>query len=117
MALFVAQPAAAAELLSTNVSSADAGEWRRCHDAQAAGRQAVTTSKVTAPGAGLVWATLDGPSGADWDVAIFEADSGRLVAGSAGPASNELAEGFVAAGKQLVVQACLVDGDRRPRRT
>lgn len=111
-ALMAAQPAAAEELLSTDVTTADAGKWRRCHDGVApSGASAVTTRRVTTAHPGLVWATLDGPGSSDWDVAIFEATSGRLVAGSAGPDTNEVAEGFVASGQELIVQSCLVDGD------
>jgi murein tripeptide amidase MpaA len=61
--------------------------------------------------AGLVWARLSGSDAADWDLAIFDAQSGRSVAGSAGPDSNELAEGFTLGGRELVVQACRLSGD------
>ena len=79
---------------------------------QASGQQARHHAPRSArPAAASSGQQLDGVDSSDWDLAVFEADSGRLVAGSAGPDSNELAEGFVDSGKQLVVQACLVDGD------
>ena len=109
--LALCSPAFANGLLATNVGTDDAGKWRRCHDRLAAeGATAVTQTNVSAPAAGLVWADLSGSDAADWDVAIFEEASGRLVAGSAGPRSNELAEGFTTS-RDLIVQACLVDGD------
>jgi hypothetical protein len=52
---------------------------------------------VTAAGLGSVTARLDGGAG-DWDVAVFDAVSGRLVAGSSYGGSVEVAEGFVTRG-------------------
>ena len=72
----------------------------------AAGTQSVT---ATAPDTGLVRARLSG--GGDWDLGVFDANSGRFVAGSASFGSNELAEGFVKGGQKLVVQACRFRGD------
>ena len=77
----------------------------------AAGTQSVTT---TAPDTGLVRARLSG--GGDWDLGVFDASSGRFVAGSASFGSNELAEGFVKSGQKLVVQACRFRGDAAERR-
>lgn len=41
---------------------------------------------------------------------VFDARSRRSVAGSAGLASSELAEGFVRKGQRLIVQACRARG-------
>jgi murein tripeptide amidase MpaA len=71
----------------------------------------VTTRRVTVTDAGLVWARLSGSDAADWDLGIFDAQSGRTVAGSAGPRSNELAQGFTLGGRDLIIQACRVSGD------
>ena len=62
----------------------------------AAGTQSVT---ATAPDTGLIRARLSG--GGDWDLGVFDANSGRFVAGSASFGSNELAEGFVKGGQKL----------------
>jgi hypothetical protein len=62
------------------------------------------TSTVT----GILQARLTG--GGDWDLAVFDADTGAVVAGSAGYRTNELAEGFVTAGQDLVVQGCRFRG-------
>ena len=81
---------------------------RPCHRAlafNAAGRDAF---RVTSPSRGLVSVGLS--SAGDWDVAVFGSKR-RLVAGSAGFAGNELAEGFVRKGERLTVQACRFRGD------
>ncbi|HWM10103.1 MAG TPA: M14 family zinc carboxypeptidase, partial [Solirubrobacteraceae bacterium] len=64
---------------------------------------------VLATGAGTVSARLEGGSG-DWDLAVFDPLTGRLVAGSAYRGSRELAEGFVTGAVTLTVQACRVAG-------
>ena len=66
-------------------------------------------TRLTAKVDGLVQARLAGAG--DWDLGVFDARTGRSVAGSAGFGSNELAEGFVSQGQALVVQACRYRGD------
>ena len=105
-AAIVAAPAPAA--VSQSVKAAAAVD-RSCHAGYvdgAAGTQTVTT---TASDTGLVRARLSGQG--DWDLGVFDASSGRTVAGSAGFGSNELAEGFVKKGQKLRVQACRFRGD------
>jgi len=75
-----------------------------CHAGVRRASRAVATEPYTAPRTGLVRAALR--AAGDWDLAIFASDSGRLVAAAAAPAGRELAEGFVVAGEQFVVQAC-----------
>ena len=65
---------------------------RSCHAGYADGAAGTQTVTATAPETGLVRARLSGEG--DWDLGVFEASSGRAVAGSAGFGSNELAEGF-----------------------
>ena len=48
---------------------------------------------VAAPSPGSVTARLDG-SGGDWDLAVFDAVTGRLIAGSAHRGSHEVASGY-----------------------
>jgi hypothetical protein len=79
-----------------------------CHARALQSARGVRTLHVTASRTGLLRATL-GARG-DWDLAVFDAVSGRTVAASAAPAGRELAEGFVAAGEPLLVQACRRDG-------
>ena len=89
---------------------------RSCHVRLAAdGAKGVDTTEVTADKTGLVRARLSGRG--DWDVGVFDAKTGRSVAGSAAFAANELAEGFVTKGQQLVVQSCRYDGDAASAKT
>ena len=88
---------------------------RTCHAADArAGAAGVDVQRYTAEATGVVQARLSG--GGDWDIGIFDARTGRSVAGSAAMRSNELAEGFVRRGQRLVVQACRVRGSARTAR-
>ncbi len=64
---------------------------------------------ILATGAGTVTARLDGGAG-DWDLAVFDTLTGRLVAGSAYRGSDELAEGFAVGAATLTVQACRISG-------
>ena len=81
---------------------------RPCHRALASNAAGRDAFRVTAPSRGLVSVGLS--SAGDWDVAVF-GPKRRLVAGSAGFAGNELAEGFVRKGERLTVQACRFRGD------
>ena len=87
--------------------SSSAAVDRACHVKDVTGSAGTDALRITAPSDGLVSARLSGEG--DWDVGVFGA-RGRSVAGSAGPRSVELAEGFVNAGEQLVVQACRFRG-------
>jgi hypothetical protein len=76
----------------------------------------VDTTDATAPATGLVRARLAGAGDSDpgdWDLAVYDRATKRVVAGSAGFRSNELAEGYVTGGQQLVVQACRYAGSSR----
>ena len=71
--------------------------------------RATSQKTVTMPGPGAVTARLDA-AGGDWDLAVFEADTGQVVAGSAYGGSREVAAGYAVAGERLVVQACRLSG-------
>ena len=102
--------AALAPAASAATVSAPQAQARACHARLApAGARGVDVTRVTAKVDGLVQARLSGAG--DWDLGVFDARTGRSVAGSAGFASNELAEGFVSKGQALVVQACRYRGD------
>jgi hypothetical protein len=96
----VAPPAGAATLRSSQVNAGS------CH---AKLLRSAPHARVTAPADGLVRARLSARGG-DWDLAVFDARSGRAVAASAGFGSTELAEGFVSKGQRLVVQGCRFRG-------
>ena len=99
----------AAELLGTTSLTAPAVRDGSCLQRRAASG-AVRHERITAAANGLIRATLVAKGG-DWDLAVFDGD--RLVAGSAHFGSRELAEGVVAAGTGLVVQACRRSGSAR----
>ena len=82
---------------------------RECQARPALGARGVDGLRYTAPASGLIQARLSGRGG-DWDVAVFDATSGKRVAASAAFRSNELAESFVTRGQRLVVQACRFRG-------
>jgi hypothetical protein len=107
-----AVPAHAATVLTGRLASADS-EFRRCHDRLAPGAAGVVTRRAASGEGGFVSARLSGPARSDWDLAVFDARSKRLVAASAGPASTELAQGFVGPRRELVVQACRLRGGAR----
>jgi hypothetical protein len=108
LALAAAVPAHAGELLSSSVTAAQPVA-RECHAELLDGAAGTAQRTVTMPTAGLVGAKLSA-AGGDWDVAVFDRRSGRLVAGSAGFRSRELAQGFAGGGRDLVVQACRRSG-------
>jgi Zinc carboxypeptidase len=107
-ALVAAVPASAAGLLSKQVSAAQAVE-RSCTAKQLSGGSGYAQDTVTMPSAGSVTATLSA-AGGDWDLSVFEADTGQVVAGSAYRGSREVASGLAVAGERLVVQACRISG-------
>jgi Zinc carboxypeptidase len=103
-----AAPAAAADLLRTNLSVGSAVD-RSCTQKQLSGGSGFAQRSVVMPSAGAVTARLTAARG-DWDLAVFEADTGQVVAGSAYSGSREIASGFAIAGERVVVQACRLSG-------
>ncbi len=81
-----------------------------CATTNLAGRSGVATTSWTAPQAVSVAARLSGPSGSDWDLAVFDHATGRRLSGSSAWGSNELVQTFAAAGRRLDFQACRVSG-------
>jgi Zinc carboxypeptidase len=107
VALFAAAPAArGASLLSTTVSAGSSAQ-RQCFAQPVSGAGVVSRIVQTGSG-GIVSARLAADSG-DWDVAVFEQVTGRVVAASAGFRNVEVAQGFVGEARRLVVQACRLD--------
>jgi hypothetical protein len=101
-------PASAADLLRKDVVVGSAVE-RSCTASKLSGGSGYVQQTVTMPVSGAVVANLLAASG-DWDVAIFKADTGQVVAGSASRGAREIAEGYSVAGQKLVVQACRLSG-------
>ncbi|HEU0024474.1 MAG TPA: M14 family metallopeptidase [Thermoleophilaceae bacterium] len=106
--LGMAGTASAASLLTGPVSAASAVD-RSCAQSKLSSGAGYVQRTVTMPSPGAVTARLNA-SGGDWDVAVFEADTGQVVAGSAYSGSREVASGYAIAGERLVVQACRLSG-------
>ncbi|HEX8206618.1 MAG TPA: M14 family metallopeptidase, partial [Solirubrobacteraceae bacterium] len=78
-----------------------------CHARLIDGR-GVQQRRFTSKDTGLLSVHTQGAG--DWDVAVFDAKTGRYLAGGASPDASEIAQGFVAAGQEVVVQACRRSG-------
>jgi len=107
IALVLAVPASAADLLSQTVSAASAVD-KSCTSGERSGA-GVARRSFTMPAGGEVTARLTAASG-DWDLAIVDPSDHRMVAGSAYSGASEVASGFAAVGNNLVVQACRRSG-------
>jgi len=104
--LLVSTPTASAG--PTTTLRAGASVPRSCFTGQLAGARGTDTTQATAPSTGPIQARLSG--GGDWDLAVYDRKSGRVVAGSAGLRSNELAQGYVTSGEKLLIQGCRYAG-------
>jgi hypothetical protein len=100
---FAAEGAQAATL------SAGEAVDRSCSDGLRVGQAGVDTTTVDSPGVAMVSAGLTGADG-NWDLSVYEARSGELVAGSAYASGDEIAQGFATAPGELIVQACRRSG-------
>ncbi len=110
-ALLAPAAAQARDLLATTIS-APRNQDRDC-TTRLLGGPAQPTTRLTSPAGGWITARVDGDGPGDWDLAIFETETGRLVAGSAAFGDIEIAEGIVGTGAPLAVQACRRTGDTR----
>ena len=100
-ASFVAAPSASAAGLLTQTVSAASAVNKSCTTGARSGA-GVAQKRVPMPAAGWVTARLTATSG-DWDVAIVDAATKRVVAGSAYRGSNEVASGLAIKGSGLIV--------------
>ncbi|UJA19631.1 peptidase M14 [Thermoleophilia bacterium SCSIO 60948] len=108
-ALLVPGAARAESLVASSFEAAEAGV-ADCTSGPREASDAVQIERVDAPGLGMLHARLAADSG-DWDLAVFDSETGRIVAASVYPGSEEIASGFVAAPTELIVQACRASGD------
>ena len=77
----------------------------------ARGAAGVVQRRLAIPTGGLLDARLHGaPTGADWDLAVFNGLTGRLLNGSAAFGGNEVVQTPVLPGDVIVVQACRRSG-------
>jgi hypothetical protein len=77
---------------------------RDCTARSFAGRRGVAQTTQTLPADGFVTARLSGTG--DWDLALFDAASGRLLASSSSFGANEVAQAGLRRGASVLVQAC-----------
>ena len=108
-----AAPAAASDLLSETLTSS-ATTARFCTDELTSGPGVLRRELAMAPASGSVAAVLQAAEG-DWDVAIFDKQTGRRVAGGAGFGPSEVASGFLGGGRTMIVQACRRSGSSSAR--
>jgi hypothetical protein len=101
--------ASAADLSTT--LSAPSAKARACTSQTSGAGTAHRT--WTSPGLGLATARLRGGRRGDWDLALFDRRSRRLLGSSAAFGANELARTLVTKGQQVVVQACRRSGASR----
>jgi len=106
----LAAPAWGADLVASSVRARSATSASSCSERVLGAGPGVLTRSATVPESGWVRAELDGAGRADWDLAVFDRTSGRLVAGSSSFGGDEVAEGLAAKGTRLVVQACRMSG-------
>ncbi len=107
--LLMPVPARGATLLSAPLNGVQESVDRTCAAKPLGDVAGVVTRELTAPSLGMVDARLSGGDG-DWDLAVFDAATGDVVAGSSHAGSLEVASGFVTAGQALLVQACAREG-------
>jgi hypothetical protein len=108
--LAVAAPAWGANLMASSLTARHATAASSCSARALGAGPGVLTRSATVPESGWVRAKLDGAGGGDWDLAVFDRTSGRLVAASSSFGGDEVAEGLAAKGTRLVVQACRMSG-------
>ncbi|MGH2967850.1 MAG: M14 family metallopeptidase [Solirubrobacteraceae bacterium] len=102
-----ASSAQAAERLSETVTAT--GTATSCTDKLLSSGGGYVQRTIDVAGMSAVTARLAGGAG-DWDVAVFDRETGRLVAGSAYGGTRELASGYVVRPSRLTVQACRMTG-------
>ena len=105
--LAFAAPASAVSVLTSTVTALSAVD-KSCTGGERSGAGVARTGYVM-PAGGSISARLTA-AGGDWDVAIVDSGSGRVVAGSAYSGAEELATGYAARGSNLIVQSCRRSG-------
>src|SRR3954451_7175132 len=81
-----------------------------CTTRQSAGTRGVAVSRYTAASDGAITAHLRGGGYDDWDLALFDAASGRRLDASLGFGANEIVQAVVHKGQVLAIQACRMKG-------
>ena len=107
-----ADGAGASDSLSRTVSVDDAVNRPCAQQRSGAGVQRIS---MTSPALGdasftKIRARLDGPRRSDWDLAVLDADSGRVITASTFRGAREVATGYLLDDADLIIQACRLRG-------
>lgn len=89
---------------------------RACTVRELTGAPGAASRTLTSPVLGWMDVRLSAASG-DWDLAIFDAETGTLISGSAYSGADELASGIVFERERVLIQACRRSGASTARLT
>src|SRR4051794_26353930 len=81
-----------------------------CTARRSGGTRGVAVSRYTAASDGAITAHVRGGGYDDWDLALFDAASGRRLDASLGFGANEIVQAAVHKGQVLAIQACRLKG-------
>src|SRR3954469_18767237 len=87
-----------------------AAKNRSCATNQATGARGVSLRSYAAKADGAITAHLRGGERGDWDLALFDAASGRRLDASQAWGANEVVQATVRKGQALMIQACRESG-------
>ena len=87
-----------------------AAHQQSCTAQHAAGSRGVAVQRWSAPADGAVQFHLTGGARDDWDLALFDAASGRRLDASQAWGANEIVQAVVRKGQTLAIQSCRLDG-------
>src|SRR4051794_29503451 len=91
--------------------TAPAAVARSCEADAGSGLLGIAKTSYVAPMSGYVTVRGSAPDTSDWDLAVFDAATDKLVGASQGFGSNEVVQTWVAAGDRLTIQGCRRHGD------
>src|SRR4051812_8038141 len=91
--------------------TAPAAVARSCEDSVSSSLLGIDKATYVAPMSGYVTVRGEAPDTSDWDLAVFDAATGRRIGASQGFGSNEVVQTWVAAGQRLTIQGCRRHGD------
>src|SRR4051794_18537869 len=102
--------ATAGAATTTRTLTVGAGADRSCATSQPASGSGVTQTRWTARRDSSMVARLRGGAADDWDLALFDARSGRRLDASLALGGEEVVQTLARRGQTLVIQACRVSG-------
>ncbi|MDP9383951.1 MAG: hypothetical protein M3P50_01725, partial [Actinomycetota bacterium] len=85
---------------------ADTAVARDCDARLLEGAPGVEVTRASAPGSGALTVRTEGPSSSDWDLALFDAATGRRLGSSATFGSSEMATAYLPAAGTVLAQTC-----------